>query len=126
MVVISFVILMAALFILKRTLIPTLFSVGIISICFCGILSLASFETVNTQEEMSHVSLGLPIPYFVQDQSRFDPPFPYKVSFKWETSIVQYFPSRLFINYIVIFSLTWLIILLCRSFVPSPKKKPHT
>lgn len=37
--------------------------------------------TVHSHEELREVRLGLPIHFVVQDQSRYDPPFPYPMRF---------------------------------------------
>jgi len=45
-------------------------------------------ETVHNYDELKEVSFGFPIPFVIQDQSHYDPPFPYDMSFSspWETS----------------------------------------
>lgn len=49
-----------------------------------GLLVLASLfvpVTVSSKIDLEQVKLGLPLPWVIQDQSRYDPPFPWRVHF---------------------------------------------
>lgn len=45
------------------------------------IISLYLPVIVKTKEELKEVKLGLPLHFIIQDQSRYDPPFPYQMRF---------------------------------------------
>jgi len=49
-----------------------------------GIAMNLSFDTVHSNVERAAVELGWPLKYFIQNQDRYDPPYPWNMRFAWE------------------------------------------
>jgi hypothetical protein len=59
-------------------------------VVFASLITVSSlFWTKDTAygiESIKHLEYGWPVPFVVQNQDRFDPPFPYLMRFAWELS----------------------------------------
>jgi hypothetical protein len=70
-------------------------------------------DTIQSAEELKSVSFGFPWPFVIQDQSQYDPPFPYDASFAspWENpttiDIGTFIFSLFFVNLIGILILSF-------------------
>ncbi len=63
--------------------------------------------TINRHEELSDIKLGLPLKFFIQDQSHYDPPLPWKVSI---SSALENPTEILWLQFVVSFAIVFIII----------------
>lgn len=54
------------------------------SILLTIIVMFWTYDRVESDADRTAVGLGWPLNYVVQDQSRFDPPYPYDLGWAWE------------------------------------------
>lgn len=75
-----------------------------ISLAICATLFTASslFWTADTaydSENLQHLEFGWPIPFWVQNQSKFEPPFPWEMYFGYELSgSFEYLANKVILN----------------------------
>ena len=69
---------------MKISLRKLLFSVVLGIVAIIGTLFIP--QTISTKAEQAHVYLGFPVAYVIQNQTRYDPPYPWRTQFRsiWE------------------------------------------
>lgn len=71
------------------------------SILFSTVIVISSIfwtkDIINSQKELSDVQIGFPLEFISQDQTRYDPEYPYEASFTspWES------PTRLHLSALI-------------------------
>lgn len=62
-----------------------LFIFAVEALYLIGISSRLSFDRVHSDAEKAQVQLGWPLKHLIQNQSHFDPPYPWNMSWAWES-----------------------------------------
>lgn len=71
-------------------------------------------DTAYDTENLQHLEFGWPIPFWVQNQSKFEPPFPWEMYFGYELSGSSEYPAnkvildKLFLSLAINLLLAWL------------------
>lgn len=69
-----------------NTLIKTIMYISIIALLFTISSLFWTKDTAYDRATLRHLEFGWPIPFVIQNQDRFDPPFPYAMPFGWALS----------------------------------------
>jgi len=81
------------------------------------VASLFIAKPANNQEELKAIPLGYPLGFYIQNFSRYDPPFPkeYNLGSPWEDPATIHIPYFL-LSYFIVYALLLLIYRWIKSF----------
>lgn len=90
-----------------------------------GLLVLVSLllpVTVSNRSEIAQVKFGLPLPFVVQDQSHYDPPFPWQLDFNfnpWEPSPTRILWPQFLLDVAIVFGAITVVMRVTKAVVLS-------
>lgn len=98
---------------------------AVASIVFALLFTLSSLfwtkDVAYDVETIKHLEFGWPIPFDIQSQEMYDPPFPYHMYFAWE-SYHHLISKNFYISFIINFICTLLIWMLVTYYLSRREK----